>query len=57
MLEDGGIHAHGIHKDEAIVKSWAGVAHGFMEGVGDREVQGRVWAGVFEFYRKHIKEI
>jgi hypothetical protein len=69
---DGGIHAHGIHSDEALVVSYEGKGHAFMSdepamiekatslgmvGAGDKELQNRVWARVFCFYRKHLKEI
>ncbi|KAL3899383.1 MAG: hypothetical protein SGCHY_002094 [Lobulomycetales sp.] len=69
---DGGAHAHGLHKDEALVVSYPGKGHAFMSddktmiakatelgmaGAGDSELQGKVWGNVFAFLRRHLKEI
>jgi dienelactone hydrolase len=68
---DGGIHSHGLHKDEACVISYEGKGHAFMAdeevmiakatslgmvGAGDKEIQGKVWASVFTFFRKHLRK-
>lgn len=72
IKNDGGIHSHGLHSDEASVFTYPGKGHGFMvdnisvmeqgkklgfKGMGDKEFQGKVWKHVFGFFRKHLKEI
>ena len=63
IAADGGLHSHGFHRDEFQFHTYP-ANDGFLVAIetlkaaeADRDAANLAWKRVFDFFRKHLKEL